>query len=245
MMRAAMILASTLALAACNMAAEAQDGAGGGSGPVTQRSYQLGAFTSVSLAGPHDVVVAVGPAHSVRAEGPTEVLDRLKVEVDGRSLKIGMHKGSWRNDPIANRPKTTIYVTMPAMEAASIAGSGDMRIDKVEGGRFAASIGGSGDLEVGSLRVGEASFSVAGSGGIRAAGSTNRSRVSIAGSGDVNLEALEARTASVSIVGSGDVRARAVETTEVSIMGSGDVNLTGSARCSVSKMGSGSVRCGG
>ncbi len=197
-MRAAMILASILALAVCNMAADAQGGDGRGSSAVTQRSYQLRDFTSVSLAGPHDVVVAVGPAHSVRAEGPSNVLDRLKVEVDGRTLKIGMHKGSWRSESNANRPKTTIYVTMPAMEAASIAGSGDMRIDKVEGGRFAASISGSGDLEIRSLRVAEASFSVAGSGAIRAAGSANRSRVSIAGSGDVDLQALEARVASVS-----------------------------------------------
>ncbi len=244
-MRAAMILASILGLAACNMAADAQDRDGPGSSAVTQRAYPLRGFTSISLAGPHDVVVAVGPAHSVRAEGPSDVLDRLKIEVDRRTLEIGMHKGSWRSDFNANRPKTIIHVTMPALEAASIAGSGNMRIDKVEGGRFAASIGGSGDLDIRSLRVGEASFSVAGSGAIRAAGTSNRSRVSIAGSGDVNLEALEARTASVSIVGSGDVRARAMDTAEVSIMGSGDVNLTGSARCSVSKMGSGSVRCGG
>ena len=238
-MRRALILATVFALAACNMAADAQEGSLG-SGPVTQRSYQLAGFTGVSVAGPHDVIVRVGPAHSVRAEGPADILERLEVKLDGRDLEIGMKKGSWRV-----KGKTLIHVTMPAIESAAVAGSGDIRIDRVEGSRFAASIGGSGDMDVGTIRVGEASFSVAGSGNIRAVGNANRSKVSIAGSGDVNLEALEAQTASVSIVGSGDVRARAMQTADVSIMGSGDVSMSGTAKCSVSKMGGGSVRCGG
>jgi hypothetical protein len=238
-MRRALILASVFVLAACNMAADAQEGALG-SGPMTQRGYQLAGFTGISVAGPHDVIVRVGPAHSVRAEGPADVLEKLEVKLDGRNLEIGMKKGSWRL-----RGKTVIHVTMPAIESAAIAGSGDIRIDRVQGGRFAASIGGSGDIEVAALEVGEASFSVAGSGNIRASGRAERSSVSIAGSGDVDLSAVEAQTASVSIVGSGEVRARAMKTADVSIMGSGDVDLTGPARCSVSKMGSGNVRCGG
>jgi hypothetical protein len=244
MMRAALILVSTLVLAACNMAAEAQRGEGDstGGGAATQRSYDLAGFDSVSLAGPHDVRVSVGNAHSVRAEGDPEVLDKLEIKVDGRNLEIGMKRGRWS---FRNKPKTTIYVTMPAIRSAAIAGSGDMRIDRAEGEEFSASIGGSGDMQVGALRVGSADFSVAGSGNVRAAGSAGRSKVSIAGSGDVDVGSLESREAKVSIVGSGNVRARAMETADISIMGSGDVEISGSAKCSVSKMGSGDVRCTG
>ena len=243
-MRGAFILAPVIALAACNMSADAQPGEGGGAAQMTQRSYQLAGFTGVSVAGPHDVVVTVGPAHSVRAEGPADLLDRLEIKLDGRNLEIGTKKEKWSMGSRL-KGKARIHVTMPAIEAASIAGSGDIRVDRAEGPRFAASIGGSGDIDVGAVRVGEASFSVAGSGNIRASGNAQRSSVSIAGSGDIDIAALEARTASVSIVGSGDVRARAMETADVSIAGSGNVSLSGSARCSVSKMGSGSVRCGG
>ncbi len=241
-MRAALIAIATALLAACNMAADAQDNGAPASGQGTQRTYSLAGFDSVSVAGPHDVIVRVGGAHSVRAEGDSEVLDKLKIEVEGRSLKIGMQRGNWN---FRNRAKTTIHVTMPAIRGAAIAGSGDIRIDRAEGEEFSASIGGSGDIEVAALRVNRAEFSVAGSGNVRATGSAGQSKVSIAGSGDVDVSALEARSASVSIVGSGNVRARAMETADVSIMGSGDVEMSGSAKCSVSKMGSGSVRCGG
>ena len=241
-MRAAvLILASALAIAACSMAG-AERGEDKDPGPMSQRSFDLTGFSSVSLGGPHDVVVTVGPAFSVRAEGPSNVLDRLDLKVEGNNLEIGMKKGNWS---FRNTQRTVIHVTMPAIEAAAIGGSGDMRIDKAEGRSFSASIGGSGNIEVGSVRVGEASFSVAGSGDIRAAGTAQKSDVSIAGSGGVDVAGLETRSASVSIVGSGDVRARAMESANVSIMGSGDVEISGPAKCSVSKMGSGDVRCSG
>ena len=239
-MRKALILASTFLIAACDMAADAQNGETMEAGPMTQRSFNLAGFDSVSLAGPHNVVVRVGGPYSVRAEG-SAVLDRLEIKVDGHNLKIGMKRGNWR---FRDGPKTTIFVTMPAIRAAAIGGSGDMQIDRAEGQEFSAAIGGSGNIDVGALRVNEANFSVAGSGDIKAAGSAGRSKVSIAGSGDVDVGGLETRNASVSIVGSGDVRARAMETADVSIMGSGDVEISGSAKCSVSKMGSGGVRCG-
>jgi len=243
-MRRALSLVSTLLLVACTMAADAQNGEKGErrSAGATQRSFDLAGFDSVSLAGPHDVVVTVGGAHSVRAEGDAEVLDALEVKVEGRALEIGIKRRRWN---FRDRAKTMVYVTMPAIRAASIAGSGDMRVDRAEGETFAASIGGSGNLEVAALRGGEADFSVAGSGNMRAAGTATRSRVSIAGSGDVDIGALEARTANVSVVGSGDVRTRAMESADISIMGSGDVQVSGTARCSVSKMGSGDVRCTG
>jgi hypothetical protein len=245
-MRGALILVAALAVAGCNMAADAEKGDAhhAGAGPMTERSFNLAGFNSVSLAGPHDVIVTVGPAFSVRAEGPSDVLDRLDLKVENGNLEIGMKRGRWSLRH-GDRQKTVIHVTMPAIQAAAIGGSGDMRIDKAQGPRFSASIGGSGDIEIASLRVGEASFSVAGSGGIRASGTAQKSDVSIAGSGDVDVQGLETRTASVSIVGSGGVRAHAIETASVSIMGSGDVDISGSAKCSVSKMGSGDVRCGG
>ena len=239
-MRAALILAATCFIGACNMSANAEGG-DRNAGPVTQRSFNLAGFDSVSLAGPHDVVIKVGGAHSVRAEGGSAVLDRLEMKIEGRNLEIGTKRGNWS---FRNAPKTTIYITMPAIRAAAIAGSGDMKIDRAEGQDFAASIGGSGNIEVAALRVGEANFSIAGSGDIRAKGTSGRSKVSIAGSGDVDASSLESRSADVSIVGSGNVRARAMETADVSIMGSGDVDISGSAKCSVHKMGSGGARCG-
>jgi hypothetical protein len=241
-MRNAIILASVLALGACGGAfAETRD-----DGPAVQRGFNVGGFNSVALGGAHNVVVTVGGAPSVRAVGPAAALDRLDIRVENGALRIGSKREDhWNFGFRHDRPRVTIYVTVPALASASIGGSGDMRIDKVEGERFSAQIGGSGDMQIGQLRVGEAAFSVAGSGDVKAAGAAQRTQISIAGSGDVDLPNLESRRASISVVGSGDVRARVMEAADVSVMGSGDVIIGGGAKCSIHKMGSGDVRCGG
>lgn len=244
-MHAPLILLAGLALAGCNMAdaREGEEAVASGSG--TKRSFDVAAFDSVSLGGQHNVIVSVGPAPSVRAEGDPKALDRLEIKVRDGDLHIGQKDD--RNFSLRlrrDRPALTVYVTAPALKAAAIGGSGDMTIDKVEGKSFDAAIGGSGNLQVGTLQVEQASFSIGGSGSMRAAGSAGEADISIAGSGDVDLTALEARSADISVAGSGNVRLRATESADVSVVGSGDVAVDGPAKCSVSKMGSGDVRCG-
>ena len=243
-MRAASLLASVLVLVGCNMSADAQrNQRHTGGGGATQRSYNLTGFNGVSLAGSQDVIVRVGQAHLVRAEGEAEMLDRLDLRVEDGSLRIGMKRGNWTD--FGGRSKTTIFVTLPAIESAAVAGSGDLRIDRVEGNRFSANVAGSGDLDIGTMRVGDAGFAVSGSGGIRASGAAQRASSSVTGSGDIDIGGLETGTAAVAVVGSGDVRARVMQHANVSVIGSGDVSISGPARCSVTKKGSGGVRCEG
>jgi hypothetical protein len=243
-MRAALILGTSLVLSACNMAADAQGDESAASGAATQRSYQLTGFDGVSIGGPYHAIVKVGPAASVRAEGPGKELDRMEVKVEGGKLVVERkEKNRWFGNSDKG-DRVTLHVTVPSLSSASIGGSGEMQIDRVEGATFAAAIAGSGDMEIGALRVDTGNFSVAGSGNIWAKGSAGNVKISIAGSGDVNLDGVESRTASVSIAGSGEVRTHAKETADVSIVGSGDVTVSGGAKCSVSKKGSGDVRCG-
>jgi hypothetical protein len=242
-MRGATILSSILVLAACNMTGahdEIQP-----SGKMGKKQYQVGGFDKVALAGPHNVVVTVGGAPSVRAEGDTGLLDRLDIRVEGGELKIDTHHKGWFSWHKVSGPPVTVYVTVPTLAGASIGGSGDMRIDKVEGERFSAAIGGSGDMAIGPMKVTAADFAVAGSGGITASGTADQSKFSIAGSGDVDAGGLRNRSATVSIAGSGKVNTQATESAEVSVMGSGDVTISGPAKCKINKMGSGDVRCGG
>ncbi len=234
------IFGAALALGACTSANGEGEGDGGARG---QRNFEVGAFQSVSLEGSHDVVVAVGGAPSVRAEGSAEALERLDVRVENGVLKIGTRREGWLSGMRHHRG-VTVHVTAPALSSAAIAGSGDMRIDRVQAQDFEASVAGSGDLEIGTLQARRAEFDIAGSGGIRAAGTAEVAEISIAGSGSMSLDALETRRASVSVAGSGDVSLRATEAVEGSIMGSGDVTVRGPARCSVSKLGSGDIRCG-
>ena len=212
---------------------------------VEQRSYDVSGFDKVSAAGPMHVMVAVGPAFSVRAEGPDESLDRYEVVVEHGSLEIRpTHSNFWGSSWKGFGP-ATFNVTLPQLSATSMAGSGDMKVDRVEGSRFSVSVAGSGKFEIGSLSVDEARFSVAGSGDLTAHGHAARSNVSVAGSGDVHLRELSSDHANVSIIGSGDAALTVNQDAHISMVGSGDVDIDGTANCKVSRFGGGHVTCNG
>lgn len=233
------ILIPVLLLGACSMG-----GATESKGERGSRAFQVGAFDKISLAGSSNVVVTVGGAPSVRAEGDTALLDKLEIKVENGTLHIGHKKGNWSFGWGKDHGAVTVHVSAPSLTGADVVGSGDMKIDKVEGGDFAGEIAGSGGIQLASLRVRNASFAIAGSGGVTANGAAETADFSIAGSGDVHAGGLQVKRAKVSIAGSGNVETKAVESANIDIMGSGDVIVTGGAKCSVNKMGSGDVRCG-
>ncbi|HEY6815720.1 MAG TPA: head GIN domain-containing protein [Croceibacterium sp.] len=252
-----MASAATLAALGASVGA-AQDG----EATAGLRSYDLAGFEEISVVGPHRVVVTVGPAFSVRAEGPEQTLADTTVEVDDGRLEIHPADDDrwerrcgdrdddgddtrWRWRCWDDYQPATFYVTLPRVDAVALVGGGDMRIDRVEGEAFSASLAGSGELDVATLRVDDARFSIAGSGDLVARGSARTSRVSIAGSGNLQGREVTSENASISIAGSGDVALTVQDAARVSIVGSGDVQIAGPARCSVSRFGGGRVRCGG
>lgn len=214
-------------------------------GPVVSRTYQVGNFTEVEVAGPFDVDIRTGANPGVTARGNQNLIDRLEVEVRGNKLIVhpkSEHRwfGGWHS----TSGHGAISVTVPMIQAATLAGSGGLTVDNVRGDRFDGKIAGSGDLKLGSVEVGSLKLGIAGSGSASAGqGKAQQAEYEIAGSGDVDTQAVQVQTLKVSIAGAGGVKAHASGTADVSIMGSGDVNVMGGAKCSTHKMGSGSVNC--
>lgn len=235
------LLLSSAALLAggCHMSAESRDR---DAGPATNRTYPAGSFDQVEVAGPYEVKITTGGQPSISATGGSSLLDETEVKIENGVLKIGpkKHNGfrwNWRSG------KAVFTVTTAALHAASIAGSGEIEANRVEGG-FQGDVAGSGRLTVGEIGGGEATFSVAGSGDVRANGGTaDLVKLEIAGSGDIDTAGVSAKAAEVSIAGSGNAKAKASDTAKVSIAGSGNVDISGGAKCTTDKIGSGNVNC--
>jgi hypothetical protein len=237
------MLLAAIPLVACSFHPGDNDSQPGvpASGQGASRTYQVADFSAVSLKGADDADIRVGAGFSVRAEGPSDRLDDLKIVKDGDTLKISRKSNhtSW-----GGGRDVKVFVTMPAIRAATTAGSGDMAIDRVEGSEFDGSTAGSGNLSIGQMKVEKANLSIAGSGDISAAGAAGQVSLSVAGSGDIEARGLTASQAEVTTAGSGDITATVNGQAKVRMMGSGDVDLGSGATCSVTKMSSGTVTCG-
>lgn len=238
-MARALLMGALASAAVAGCAARGSDG-----GPLVDRSYDVGTFDRIEVAGPYSVEVRTGSAVQVRANGPEKAVERMDVAVENGILQVHPRKRgglgiNWgRQDPVR------LTVTVPALAGAEIAGSGDIRIDRVAGDQFKGTVAGSGNLDVAQVEVAKLTMGIAGSGRIRAGGGHAQSAsYDIAGSGDLEAGELIAETASVSIAGSGNVQAHATGTASVDIAGSGNVRMGGGAQCKVSKAGSGNVDC--
>ena len=232
----AALIAGSAALSGCNRHENL--------GPMVSRGFQVGSFDQVEAAGPFDLTIRTGAAPSVQVRGNQSLVDNLEVDVEGDTLKIrprsqhnffsfGIHHG-----------KADIAITVPTLKATTLAGAGDVNIDKVQGDSFEGRMAGAGDLTIQSAQVKALKLSVAGSGSADVkSGSAQSGDYGIAGAGDVDTSNMTAQDLKISIAGSGDVKAHPTGTADVSIMGSGDVTVTGGAKCTVSKAGSGDVHC--
>lgn len=212
-------------------------------GPRTQRSFTVGAFDHIEVAGPYDVDVRTGPAPSLSADGGERDIERMVVEVKNGTLKIYPKKRKGFSFGWSHSGPVRVAVTVPGLAGAGIAGSGSIKVDKVGGETFEGEIAGSGDLRLAQVAVNLLKVGIAGSGEFTGAGRAAAAEYEIAGSGDIDAANVIAERADVSIAGSGNVKAHATATASVDIAGSGDVRMTGGAKCAVSKAGSGNVDC--
>jgi hypothetical protein len=235
----AAVIAASAALGGCQV--HAQEGAG----PTISKNYSVGNFQKIEVAGPYDVEVRTGSNASVSARGGEKLLERTTVEVEGDKLVIRPEREhSFFSWGWGNRGKASFTVTVPQLSGATIAGSGDIRVDKITGQSFEGNVAGSGGIDVATMDVQQLKLSIAGSGGVKAGtGKAQSAKYDIAGSGDIDAGAMQTQSLFVSIAGSGGVKAHSSGTADVDIMGSGDVDVAGGAKCNVNKAGSGSVRC--
>lgn len=232
-------VAACTAVSACGRV-HAEEG-----GATVSRNYQVGNFQTIEVAGPYDVEIRTGASPSVAARGSEKLLGRTVVEVKGDRLLIRPEQSrGWFHFGWSTHRHVNFTVTVPQLSGATIAGSGDIKVDKVQGDRFEGNVAGSGGIDVAAMNVGTLKLAIAGSGSAKAgAGKAQSADYDIAGSGDLDAGGIQTQHAKVSIAGSGSVKAHATGTADVSIMGSGDVDVAGGAKCNVSKAGSGNVRC--
>jgi hypothetical protein len=207
--------------------------------PIAGSWTATGDFASLGALGPDIVRFTTGDAWRVRAEGDPRTLERLRFVVKDGRLLVGRRSGEQGKLPAA-----TVYVTAPAINAATLAGSGAVTVDRLTGEAVSASVAGSGDLTVDRVAAHKLSGRIAGSGDLIVSGRSDDASLVIAGSGRFVGNGFTASTASAAIAGSGDMAFRSDGKVNATITGSGNVVVSGRASCTQKRIGSGSLRCG-
>lgn len=214
-------------------------------------------IAAVELDGPIDLNLRYGATPAMQVSGEQRMLGNVEVDASGTVLRIGI-----RGMVLRHREPLVVDLTLPALSAIRIDGSGDSSVNGFSGdeievqlngsgsvrfnGRFrTAKVGlsGSGDLDVnGGAAMDRVETRLMGSGRITVVGTARELDASTTGSGHLDAEHLRAEEVTVSQAGSGDSAVQARSKVKVSLSGSGDVEVYGNpAERSTSRAGSGSV----
>ena len=174
-----------------------------GSGVAATQAREVAAFQSIDLAGSNNVMIRVGEKQSVVVKADDNLLDRVTTEVRSGTLVIANTPGSF-----TTKSPMGVEIGLPAVDALTLSGSGNIVVTGVEAERLAVHLPGSGTL------AGD--------------GTATRLDVTVDGSGTVQLTRLVASDVRADVSGSGSIFVTATKRLDASVSGSGAILYAGS-----------------
>lgn len=178
-------------------------------------------FTSMNVQGAINVEVKAGAAQSLTVRGDDDFVNGLVSEVVNGELRVHMRDKRFKT----TRHEQRIIVTVPALQAFSAEGAGEIRLDNIRGERF--------DVDY------------RGAGSMRLAGEVRSFRMKAEGVGEVNAKALVADKVDVRFKGIGDVQVHARQELDAVVQGMGSLTYFGKPPVvNKSASGLGSVKAG-
>lgn len=223
------VLAAALAAGAiATMSASSAQRQDAPAGAATEQR-PVTAFSAIELAGPYHVVIDAQAKPALELTGERKQLAEVETVVQGDTLVVRPvpRHGFFFNFG-KRRETVTVRIGAGALKRLTVAGSGDVDIDHVDGDRFTLAGNGPGDVHAG--------------------GAVRQLTVTSSGSGDLDLRRLKAADVDLALNGPGDVKLADVgNALAVQQGGSGDLVADGlrTAKVTARMRGPGDVKLSG
>lgn len=201
------------------------------SSPEAAMTFQVDPFEVIELSGSPTVRFVQSDSVSVRAEGPKDQLDRLRLSSSKGRLVIEPRDKliDLGSNGIGH---VVIYITSPDLIGVALSGSGDFECQGLlDTDTLQLALRGSGDITFESLVCDYVKAEVLGSGEIELKrAETQWAYLSLVGSGEVEAALKNTRRADILLKGSGDMTVNFDNCRQAhcDMSGSGDVELSGS-----------------
>ena len=187
-----------------------------GSGVRATEVRTLPAFTAVDLTGSNNVTVHVGGAQTVTVHGDDNLIRYVTTTVQDGTLAVSQSRS------FSTRSPMSVEITVPALDAATLSGSGVLTVAGVAADHFTVRAPGSGVLAV--------------------TGTATTLDATLSGTGDLRLDGLAAHDATVSVPGTGRLLVNASHSLDATVSGVGSIVYSGSpAEVTKDVTGTGSI----
>ncbi len=209
---------------------------------AAERRFMVTDFDRIDAVGPHEFVVVTGRPPGVTASGDSASLDRLKVTVSSRRLRIVMgQENGWewnKSQPLR------IEISAHQLAGVVMGGSGTMAVDRMQGDSVSIHVAGTAVFRTNQIAARALDLAISGRGDMTLAGRCDSGRLSLQGVGSIHAEALLCKDVDGKIQGSGQIMVHAERKATLSVTGAGEITVSGAPECKVTQVGSGRIRCG-
>jgi hypothetical protein len=205
------------------------------------RNFGIAGFDRIRIDGPFKVQLTTGIAPFARASGSPSAIDRVAVELQGRTLIVRPERSSWGGYPGDSTGPVEIAIGTHELTSAWVNGAGSLAITRIEGLSFDLSVQGPGLISVGQADVDQLRIGVAGTGAATIAGRTGKLTATVRGLSSLDAAKLVAKDARIGAEGPASVKAHVTNEAVLDGTGVATIALAGEPACTTKTSGSATV----
>lgn len=212
---------------------------------AVERKLLVASFENIFVIGDIDVVVETGKAVSAKARGDRRVLDSLKLERTGNTLRIRVLDllNNDKQTPVTEPLRVTL--TTPMIQNVILSGNGTVSVNALkQPDAVKILISGNGRVTVGRITADQLFSEIDGNGQIDIGGGLVRdSKVTIVGAGQYSGAKLQTRKLRLEHNGNATSTATVEEGADIYNRGSGNIAIGGNGTCFIKLAGRAAINC--
>jgi hypothetical protein len=220
-------------------------GASAQAGKPIERKLLVASFENIVVIGDISVSVQTGKAPSAIASGDKRVLESLKLERVGTTLRVRLQDvvNNDRGVPITSPLR--LKLTTQAIRDITLSGNGTLTVSEVKQQNLARMlIAGNGSVSIGRLVADQFTANINGNGKIDLGGGTVRdARVTIDGAGGFEGAKVQTRKLRLEHIGNAISTATVAEGTDIYNRGTGNITIGGKGTCFIKEAGGAAINC--
>lgn len=212
---------------------------------AAERKLLVASFENIVIIGDIDVTVQTGKSPSARASGDRRVLESLKLERVGMTLRVRLQDIINNDKGVPITQPLKLALTTQAIQDMTVNGNGTLAVSEVRQQTSAKmSIAGNGAISVGRLVTDRFTATINGNGKMDIGGGAVRdARVTIDGAGAFDGAKIQMRKLRIEHIGNAVSTATVAEDTNIYNRGSGNITIGGKGTCFIKLAGNAAINC--
>ena len=210
-----------------------------------ERKMLVASFENIQVIGDINVEVETGKAPSARVVGDKRVLDALKLERVGMTLRVRLQGALNDAKGVPMTQQVQVFLSTRGIKSMAVAGNGTLKISDVEQpDAVRMLVAGNGSIAVKQLISDKFTADIDGNGRIAIdSGNVRDAQVTLNGAGQFDAPSVKLRKVRLEHIGNAVSNIQVLEEADIFNSGTGNITVGGSGSCFIKKAGSAAINC--